>query len=95
MGGRTETVLHQGETFDIGAQVSHRVLFLYCNQWIAPDTLQPRINKLLKELGLHSRPQYTEGKGILKFGNKVTEYEGEGKIQLDSVTLSNLCWHSL
>jgi monoamine oxidase len=77
LGGRTETVAYQGETFDIGAQVNFIILLSEC-QWIAPDHLQPRMNKLLKEFGLDTRLQYTQGKGILKFGEILTEYESEG-----------------
>jgi len=65
LGGRTETVLVDAVGFDVGAQ------------WVGPPELQPKIHKLISDLGLKTIPQFTEGKGLLSFGRKIYEYEGE------------------
>lgn len=62
VGGRTlshETA--QGDRIDLGAQ------------WIGPT--QDRMFKLVKEMGLSTFPQHSEGKKVLALGNMVSTYK--------------------
>eukprot|EP01119_Soliformovum_irregulare_P022501 TRINITY_DN7711_c0_g1_i1.p1 TRINITY_DN7711_c0_g1~~TRINITY_DN7711_c0_g1_i1.p1 ORF type:complete len:486 (+),score=154.30 TRINITY_DN7711_c0_g1_i1:81-1538(+) len=65
LGGRTETVEYQGRKFDVGAQ------------WVGPVHLQPRLNRLIEELGFKVEIQHSAGKGLLFFDGQKDEYEGE------------------
>jgi hypothetical protein len=46
-------------------------------KWIGPPNLQPKINSLISDLGLQIKLQQSSGKGLLRFGGKITAYDGE------------------
>lgn len=53
-------------------------------QWVAPPSLQPRVNDIIKEFKLKTHEQYHSGKGVLLFRGDVyvlsgylTSFEGK------------------
>lgn len=62
VGGRTYTIQYHGKTVDVGGM------------WIGP--LQPKVTKLVQDLGLQTHPQYYAGKHILEVCGQTTRYEG-------------------
>ncbi len=69
-GGRCETqrtdIKGKNYMVDTGNHFLHTDLFLRLGgQWIAPNHMHPRVNRLCKEIGIKINPQMTEGNCLI------------------------------